>query len=307
MDSLSAFLHTPEWEQFQSKAGFVVHREHGALYIERALARRSYWQTSRIEIGEEWAAPAFTRNAWFLRIEPDSAESFKNLEKTGHLVKTAAHQPSQTSVVDLRRTEEEILASFKQKHRYNVRLAEKHGIRTDFYGLNAANHFERFWSLLSQTSERQDFRTHSKEYYRLMLEHLAPSGMVELGFATFEDTDLSTVLLIHCGSCTTYLHGASSNLHKELMAPFALHWAAMRSAKQKGSTQYDLWGTHAIRVGDEWKPIDGHASAGTTRFKLGWSGEIVEYPGTYDLVFRALPYRLYASLRGIRSRKRAFA
>ncbi len=116
------------------------------------------------------------------------------------------------------------------------------------------------------------------------------------------------MLLITCGETATYLHGASSDLQKNMMAPHLLHWRAIEQAKTLGCRQYDLWGTHAVwNGGGHWESEGGHPSAGVTRFKLGFNGRIVEYPGAYDLILKPFWYSAYTTLRRLRSAKRAFS
>jgi len=63
------------------------------------------------------------------------------------------------------------------------------------------------------------------------------------------------------------------------MAPYALHWDIIKYLKQQGVAHYDLWG------------IDHQRWPGVTRFKLGWGGRTVEYPGAFDLVI-SKPWKL---------------
>jgi lipid II:glycine glycyltransferase (peptidoglycan interpeptide bridge formation enzyme) len=93
---------------------------------------------------------------------------------------------------------------------------------------------------------------------------------------------------MYCGDTATYLHGASSNDARNLMAPYALHWAIIRHAKDKGCSRYDLWG-----ISDD--PKSGWA--GITRFKRGWGGKEVCAPGTFDLPISNFWYNVYRLAR----------
>jgi lipid II:glycine glycyltransferase (peptidoglycan interpeptide bridge formation enzyme) len=122
------------------------------------------------------------------------------------------------------------------------------------------------------------------------------------------DTDLAGMILILHQGTATYLHGASSPDMREKMAPCLMHWAAIRTAKEAGCTTYDLWGTDLVQDQEtnEWKPQEGHPSAGTSRFKLGFNGQVVEYPGAFDLILNPFCYTLYTMFRKLRGGKRAF-
>ena len=311
-----SFFHSEPWEAFQKAAGAATERGDGQLYVHRALPvpLGSYWLSSRMTIPDNMALPNFTKEPCFVRLEPADAESFAHLQDFAaanklSLVTTHAVQPRQTSLVAISGSDDEMLAAMKPKHRYNLRLAQKNGLVAEAYSKNLTAHFERFWTLLTATASRQGFRTHAKEYYRQMLESLEPAGMAHLLFVRQGEEDLATLLLITYEDTATYLHGASSDAFKQLMAPYLLHWEAIRLAKEAGCATYDLWGTDAEYNEEkkEWQAKAGAGSAGTTRFKLGFGGAIVDYPGAFDLVLKPFCYTLYKNLRSLRGGKRAFS
>ena len=92
------------------------------------------------------------------------------------------------------------------------------------------------------------------------------------------------------------------------MAPNLIHVEVMRHLRTIGVEIYDLWGSNAVKSTDgTYAPISGHPSAGTTRFKLGFGGIVLDYPPTFDLVLNPFCYSGYEKLHRFRSRKRAFA
>ena len=91
-------------------------------------------------------------------------------------------------------------------------------------------------------------------------------------------------LIVHrFGKEATYLYGASSDEHRNVMAPQLLQWEAMQWAKARGATRYDLFGI--ANSDDEDDPL-----AGVTRFKAGYGGRVVHYGGAFDRVYHPLPY-----------------
>lgn len=122
------------------------------------------------------------------------------------------------------------------------------------------------------------------------------SGVAFLAIAKHENDILATNIMIDFGDTRTYLHGASSNVKRNLMAPYLLHWELMKDAQSKGIKFYDWWGIAPIDA-----PAD-HPWAGISRFKRGFGGEEVEYPGTFDLVLHPIKYRFYQFIRSLRRR-----
>ncbi len=189
-----------------------------------------------------------------------------------------------------------------EKWRYNIRLAERKGVKVFMAGSHDPSALEIFWQLMSETTERDGFRAHDKEYYRLMLETLsgdpATDGkkrpVARLLFAEHDGKVLAANLMLYFGTTAIYLHGASSRSRREVMAPQALHWQAIQDAKFWGYTDYDFWGV-ALEGAED------HAWAGITRFKRGFGGRYVSYPGTYDLPLDRFWYTVYAFARRFRS------
>jgi lipid II:glycine glycyltransferase (peptidoglycan interpeptide bridge formation enzyme) len=246
----------------------------------------------------------------FLRFEPLSMDPSAQLRSARgdeervsgmtRYVKTANVQPSQTLILDLKKEPEKLLAAMHEKTRYNIRLAEKKGVRV-YAASGKEDSFEIFWDLLQETTERDAFRSHDKTYYRTMLETLAgdPAAngktrpVAKLAFAEHDGRVLAANLMIYFGKTVTYLHGASSRVQREVMAPYLLHWQLIREARSWGYDAYDFWG-----VAPENEP--DHPWAGITRFKRGFGGTYVEYPGAFDLPISRFWYTLYTLARRLR-------
>jgi lipid II:glycine glycyltransferase (peptidoglycan interpeptide bridge formation enzyme) len=224
----------------------------------------------------EFQKIAMSERAIFLRFDPvfDLSQAKLSLEKTIDI------QPKKTAILDLSLSEEELLGKMHQKTRYNIRLAQKKGVEIK----NGKGDFEIFWQLMEATKDRDGFRLHSKSYYQKMLE----LDFVRLHTAWFAGKMIAGVVVVSYGDMATYVHGASSNEQREVMAPYLLQWTAMLEAKAHGLKHYDLYG------------VDENKWPGVTRFKMGFNPCLFEYPGTYDLVYKKASYAVYGVLRMIR-------
>ena len=190
-----------------------------------------------------------------------------------------------TSVIDLTPSEEEIFNSFKSKTRYNIRLAEKHGVKVQED--NSEKAFEKYLDLLFETAGRQGFYAHNKKYHRDQWKIMQPAGISHLFTATYRGKILSAFLLFTFNSVLYYPYGASTREHKELMAPTLLMWEAVKFGKSRGCTKFDLWGD------TEPNPPPNHPYYGFHRFKEGFSPKLVEFVGTYDLIINPTLYKIY--------------
>lgn len=211
----------------------------------------------------------------FLRLEFLSNFQFKNLK----LKKVNSVQPWRTLVLDLTKSDDELLASMHEKTRYNIRLSEKKklALKTGTLG--------DFWKLMKETTGRDKFSAHPQKHYESMLKKIKGDGKkemrVELKIVYFGDTPLAAAIVGYFGDTATYIHGASSNENRNLMAPYFLHWEIIKEARQLGYKYYDFWG------------IDEKKWPGVTRFKKGFGGFEISYPGTFDLPINNFWYKIY--------------
>ncbi len=298
------FLQSWEWGTFQERVGLRVLRlKDGASgacgqFLRRELPfGKCYWYCPRGPLGRMPGlekVDAF-KDSLFLRLEPRDSEGVAGSLKVKDV------QPGQTLIVDLRQEPEALLAAMHEKWRYNIRLAERKGVRVYMAGAGDASALEIFWGLMSETTERDGFRAHDKDYYRLMLETLAGDPQADgaerpvarLVFAEHDGKVLAANLMLYFGTTATYLHGASSRERRDVMAPQLLHWKAMLDAKAWGFASYDFWGVAP-------EGVEGHSWAGISRFKRGFGGKYVAYPGTYDLPVDRFWYTLYRLARRAR-------
>jgi lipid II:glycine glycyltransferase (peptidoglycan interpeptide bridge formation enzyme) len=239
--------------------------------------------------------------AVFIRLEPKDHPTPMDigaplLEKEGK--KSANIQPAKTLVINLEQQEDQLLAQMHHKTRYNIRLAEKHGVEiqkdlviTPGHGL----YFKEVVEQIADTEKRQEFVGHGAEYYKKFLNFFGLQNQnsaikVTVYKALFQKQLLVSAIMVDYGKTRTYLFGGSSFENKNLMAPYLLHFQAMLDAKVKGFKVYDFWGTET----------SSGKTAGFVRFKLGFGGTEVCYAGAYDFSINKIQYKLYQALRKLK-------
>ncbi|MDD4900933.1 MAG: peptidoglycan bridge formation glycyltransferase FemA/FemB family protein [Patescibacteria group bacterium] len=215
----------------------------------------------------------------FLRFDPLHQSDYQS-----RTVKTIDVQPSKTLLLDLvKSSEDELLRAMHPKTRYNISLAVKRGVKII---TGDKNKFEEFWRLLDQTSDRDKFRPHGRSYYQTMIE--LGDSPIKLFFAEYKGKLLATALVSYFGDTATYLHGGSADEDRNVMAPYLLQWQAIKLAKAGGQKYYDFHGINEAK----WP--------GVTRFKKGFGGFELNYPGTFDMVYDQSWYQIYKMVRKVR-------
>jgi lipid II:glycine glycyltransferase (peptidoglycan interpeptide bridge formation enzyme) len=215
----------------------------------------------------------------FIRIEPVK----QNLGNLG-FKKVSQVQPQKTLLLDLSKSEEELLAQMHQKTRYNIHLAEKKGVKVSEGAMVKEEQFPIFYDLLIDTYRRKQKSLHPREYYqKLFHDHLS-----QIYFAEHEGKFLCVNMVIFYGDTVTYLHGGSSQEDKNIMAPQLLQWEQIKKAKALGYKYYDFWGIDEIK----WP--------GVTRFKKGFGGFEVYYSGAWELPINRMGYGIYKFIKRFR-------
>ncbi len=218
----------------------------------------------------------------FVKLEPLLDTTTELIFDSG-LRKSKKHiQPHRTTALDLALSEEELLSKMHHKTRYNIKLAQSHGI-----SVRACDDVNVFWGLMEKTTARDKFHAHRKEYYQKLLTLKEPIK-TDLLIAYDKETPVAGAIVMRHADTGYYLHGASDHNFRNLMAPYALHWEISKQLKSQGAISYDFWG------------IDPELWPGVTRFKLGFGGQTVEYPGAFDLPISKFWYFVYNLARKIR-------
>lgn len=247
-------------------------------------------------------AEAKQHNAIFLKIEPNLVcGSEQQISAMADFMKSAAFTPAdaiqpQTSIVlDISGDEESILAAMKQKTRYNIRLAERKGV---VVRQGAQADIATFYNLARQTATRDDFGIHSLAYYQTAHRLFAPQQCALL-LAEYDNQPLAGLMVFCQGEHAYYFYGASSNQHRNLMAPYLIQWEAVRWAKSRGCTRYDLWGIPNVNIDTLETQFAQRSDGlwGVYRFKRGFGGQIVKSAGALDYVYKPPLYRLYKLYR----------
>jgi peptidoglycan pentaglycine glycine transferase (the first glycine) len=248
-----------------------------------------------------------SRRAFMCKIEPDqlvSATLAAQLEHHGFQPSQQTIQPPRTILVDVSIDEDQILKRMKSKTRYNIRLSERRGVQVHVGGPHDLNAFNE---LMVVTGERDRFGVRSPAYYERAWDILGQAGWARLFVATFEGQPLAGLLAFACGRKAWYIAGASGNEHRARMPTYAVQWAAIRWARERGCTTYDLCG---VPDEDETTLEDHFADRhdglwGVYRFKRGFGGRVVRYAGAFDCVYNRLLYWVYNVALGLRKRQSA--
>ncbi len=234
-------------------------------------------------------------NAIFIKLEPDVPEYiFVNGVKTPvyPTIDTSQVKPSEKSmfypytfILDISPSEEELLKNMHEKTRYNIRLANRHGVETreetSVHGLNV------YLALQALTTTRQNFYLHTPDYFKKLWSLSSQTGMLKIINSYYQGKPLASVVAMILGNRLFYAYAASSNDNREVMAPTLAMWEVIRLGKSLGATTFDMWGCLGPNA-KEFQP-----GYGFHQFKQRFGGVLTQYVGTFDLVRLPAMYKFF--------------
>jgi lipid II:glycine glycyltransferase (peptidoglycan interpeptide bridge formation enzyme) len=305
-----SLLQSWAWGQFQKTAGNAVLYLKGngwqGVTISRSLpmakkflyvpygpvCEPGHEQEAFKEIAEQ--ARAASRHALFLKLEPGTSDARTiDMLLAGGFVRAAKSiQPQDSMIIDLDKSEKELLDGFKEICRRRIKEAQKKNVAVAQD--NSENGIREFLRLIHETGLRDSFRPHAPGYYRSMIETLYPAKQAELFLASMKGKTIAGAIIGYFGDSAYYLHAASESI-QEFRPSHAVIWEAIKSAKQRGCAKFDLYGVAPIDAGPQ------HPWTGITKFKETFNARRVHYIGGFDFPFSKLWYRAYRTAKHLRS------
>jgi hypothetical protein len=267
----------------------------GCILLRYDLRWRSLWvhDDSFFSESGEWRGPPRRRNQ---ELRMNFATHKWNLKKANTDI-----LPSDTIFIDLRKNEERLLASMRSKTRYNIRLSQRKGVQVHDTG---TDRLDLWYDLYRDTCRRNGIFLHPLDHFRALVEaasapdrgihrgkHLdydtgRGSSEVHLLIAEADEKPSAAMFLVMSGGRATYLYGASSSENRNYMSTYALQWEAIRKARERGCTEYDMFGISPT-------PNPSHPLYGLYRFKTGFGGYQFHRMGCWDYPFDHERYGAY--------------
>ena len=197
-------------------------------------------------------------------------------------------QPRFVFAIDVEgKSDEELLATFSQEWRRNIKKAEKSEVK-----VRQANFsdLETFHTLYKETAKRDKFTPRPLNYFKQMWKSLNENSHnlaeMRLYIAEQENICHAACLWVRVGKHVWYTYGASSTSGRELRPSNAIQWQMMRDARDAGASIYDMRGIAATL--NEKSPLFG-----LLRFKIGTGGKVIQYVGEWDFVLKPLIYKAF--------------
>jgi peptidoglycan pentaglycine glycine transferase (the first glycine) len=221
-------------------------------------------------------------------IDADGQTVMSEMKQRGWRYSLDQIQFKNTVLIDLSLSQEELLARMKQKTRYNIRLAEKKGVSLR---IGTQGDFGMLYKMYAETSVRDGFVVRDEGYYQTVWSSFMNSKepTCEPLIAEVDGEPVAAIFVFYFAERACYVYGMSRDAHREKMPAYLLQWEAIKRAKARGCSVYDLWG--APDVFDE-----SDSMWGVYRFKEGLGGKVVRTLGAWDFAPNPFWYKLYSEI-----------
>ena len=308
------FLQSPAWAKVNELTGskvitedfggdgyvsLIVRDAKRGRYLEVPCGPLLDWQNAELvkkamnrirEIAKE-------NHCVFVRIRPQLERTPENLK----LLKSLGLKPSpmhlaaeHTVIIDLNRTEEELLADMRRQTRYEVKRAEKQEITVKTN--NSEKTFREFHTVQAETAKRKGFIPPSLDMLLAERKGLGEHATIYIA-STAEKAPIAYGLIVTCGKEADYYEAASTELNYRLPGAYALIWQVIKDTKAAGYERLNLWG-----IAPPNQPH--HRYAGVTTFKTGFGGVKYEFVPAHDLVISKPKYLKNLIVETARRKKR---
>jgi lipid II:glycine glycyltransferase (peptidoglycan interpeptide bridge formation enzyme) len=296
----TTFIDSWTWGDFENLLGSKFHRVAvyrdddmvAALPIKKVTALRGRYLHLRhapvmdwedVELAKQvvkYLRRRALRGGWhFVRMSPPLFKSPLNqdiLEDLG-LIESSSHDvdAENTLVVDLTKTEEELMSYMRKNTRYYIRRAKRDGISV--ITTSGMENFDTFWEIFIDSVDRNDWAAYSKDYVKTEYELFSSRGMSRMFFSMYEDKAIAAAIFTYFNGQSFYHHSGSLSEYRDLPATYPLIWEAMKYAKDEGYKKFNLWGV---------SPEDDkeHPWYGLSLFKRGFGGGEVNLVHAKDLI-----------------------
>lgn len=227
------------------------------------------------------------KDAAVLQFQPWIESKEVDLNQYGFIPYSLKDETNSTIFVNISEKEDAILAKMKKKTRYSIKSSAKSGVVVTNKQPTKEN-LQVMYNLMLATQQRAGFFLRRKDYFFAYWLKMINSGSGALFLAEYNDTIVAGAFVTVFGQHAIYKDGGSLSEYKNLSAPYLLQWEAMKWAKSKGASDYDMGG-----VPPSTKLDSSHKYFGMYSFKKKFNSEVTDFVPTHEMILNPSKYRLY--------------
>lgn len=255
-----------------------------------------------IDTVESLAVFARTRGVFAIKVEPkirlDESDRRQLIDRGFRPARPIAPNGS-TVVLDISGELDEVLDRIGRRARRSIRRAGRDGVIVERVPASEAN-CRILYDLLAATAGNR-FGIRDLEYYSTCWRMYESSGDGQMFFVRGEDEVIAGAFAMKFAQTSLYKEGASVRRQADSSAQcglgahgvgHAMQWAIIQWARENGCVRHDMCGAPPSALADD--PTHPLHSVG--EFKRGFTTEIIDHIGAYDLPLRRKAFALWSAV-----------
>lgn len=211
---------------------------------------------------------------FLVKIEPKDEKQAIILKNHGFKLSRFPLTVPKTIIIDLKKSEEQLLNQMHPKTRYNIKIAQKKGIKAEI-----SKDFEAFRKVWLESQKRKKISFATSSQMEKFWQAFKEDSFLILA-KDKKDEVLAGILMPIYDKAAYYLYAGSTKEGNKLFAPTFVTWNAIKLAKEKGSKVFDFEGVYDKRFKSATSSWQGF-----TRFKKSFGGKEIFYPGAFIKTF----------------------
>lgn len=161
-------------------------------------------------------------------------------------------------ILYLNKSEDELLRSFSENNRRNIKKAAKQNVNVDIS--NSPEGLSSFYEMFCITRKKHGLPPQPFSFFRNIFELIIRPGYGDIILAKHNDNYVAGSMYFKFGEKILYKFGASYPQHNDLRANNAVMWFAIRKYLNENYKEFDFGRTETFHEG-------------LRKFKLGWNTE----------------------------------
>ncbi|MBN1162858.1 peptidoglycan bridge formation glycyltransferase FemA/FemB family protein [Patescibacteria group bacterium] len=291
-------MQSPLWARFKSEYGTPAVISEGTLYTKHKIPFTSYYfaycpRVDPFKIKFDSLEKSLKENSCVaVHFDvPNIIEGTKEAEKAKKIFEERCVLSGRNEfargnlLLDITKSDDELLENMYKKHRYNINYAERKGVVVE--EVQSDSDFDIFYSLYKKTAERQAYYFRVKGYLSKLWDIFHNEGKAHILIAKYDNTPLAAWLLLVHGDVIYYPYGGSSEEYKNLHGSCLIGWETIKLGKKLGCKSLDMWGA-AEDLNDKSDPYHGFSV-----FKSKFGPRHATYLNSYDFVVNNALYKMF--------------
>lgn len=298
--SATSFIQSWNWSEFLQKQGQKIYRLGffkddkliGLALGTKVCARRGKylhfrhgpvidWSDSSLSefVLNELKKYAKIEKVWFVRISPLIKDK-KIIQNHVRAFHSQMHgvDAEETWVLELKKSEEELLQQMRKNTRYSIRKAEKEGV--EIIKTKDSKYLEEFWQIFQDTVKRHKWNAYTYDYIKDEFEIFAKDDQNMLFLAKYQGKYIAAAIFNFYLNQSVYHHSGSLSEFQKIPASYLIQWEAIKEAKRRGLKKHNFWGVPL----DQNSELDkSHPWSGLGLFKVGFGGHAEEWIHAQDI------------------------